>query len=209
MDITVNKKTVLCPECNERIKGGHIARHIKEAHAKENLTCGRCGKKFTRRQKLTSHRQNHCKSDPNLFPYRCACGESFKTEIKCKNHQKDSRYCVLKTICNKCKSKFSTVKELKNHCATCQDVGEDNVEQNNADPDGPAGENLEGESEAEGGSDAREGASTGNTPGNSDSPKSATACGDIFDDVILGNTDLADFDYEEVVRNVGNISFSF
>ena len=203
---------MLCPECNERIKGGHIGRHMKEAHAKENLACSRCGKNFTRRQKLTNHKLNHCKSDPNLFPYRCACGESFKTDIKCKNHQKDSRYCVLKTICKKCKSKFSTVKELKNHCSTCRGEGEDNVEQNNADPDRPAVEILEGESDAEVsevGSEAREGASTGITPGNSDSPTTVTACGDIFDNVILGSTDLADIEYEEVVRNVGNISFSF
>ena len=196
------RKTVLCPECNERVKGGKFVRHMKENHTEEKFVCNLCGNKFKRPENLKTHKKHSCKKDLNLFPFNCLCGETFKTEIKMKNHQKDSRYCVKRTTCEKCKLKMFTIKDLKDHIVTCHTEAEDNVDQGEGDGDeGEAIEDLEDNLEVEAELEDP-------PPGNSENPVSALA----FDNLILGDTgldDLAldDLDYDEVVRNVGNFSF--
>ena len=201
VEIKVSKKTVLCPDCNEKITGGQLARHVREKHSQEKFVC-RCGKHFVRAETLKIHKKQNCKSDPNIFPSICMCGESFKTEIKLKNHQKDSRYCVRKTICNKCKSKFSTIKELKEHTATCQTEAEENVDQGEDDgPEGEAMEDFEDYPEVE----AEREKDNPPTPGDSNNPNNVSA----FDNLILGDTGLDELNYEEFVTNVGNLSFTY
>ena len=188
----VPKKTVLCPDCNERVKGGKFARHVREHHTEEMFPCSQCGKKFKRKDRLTTHKQHSCKSDPNLFPFICMCGEPFKTEIKLKNHQKDSRFCVKKTTCVKCNLKFPTIKDLKDHTITCQTETEEDDELD--EDDDHEGEAMEDEL---------------HPSGDSDNPDNAPNNASVFDSVILDDTGLDDLDYEEFVRDVGNISFSY
>ena len=199
----VPKKTVLCPDCNERVKGGKFARHVRENHTEEKFNCSQCGKKFQRKDRLNTHKQYSCKSDPNLFPFKCMCGEPFKTEIKLKNHQKDSRFCVKKTTCVKCSLKFPTIKDLKDHTVTCQTENEQDVEQDVDDGhEGDAMEDLEDNLDVE--AELQD-----NPPGDSDNPDEAPENASVFDSVILDDTGLDDLDYEEFVRDIGNISFSF
>ena len=199
----VPKKTVLCPDCNERIKGGKFARHVREHHTEEKFACSQCSKKFKRNEGLNIHKQKSCKRDQNLFPFICMCGEPFKTERKLKNYQKDSRFCVKKTMCEKCNLKFPTIKDLKDHTFTCQTETEEDGEQDKDDGhEGEAMGDLEDHLDVE--AEVQD-----NPHGDSDNPDNAPDNASVFDNVILDDTGIDDLDYDEVVRNVGNISFSF
>ena len=224
----VPKKVVLCPECHERVLGGHFARHMKEKHSNETFNCKRCGEKYTRIENLTTHKNKHCKNDPNLFPFKCLCSNTFKTEKKLKNHQTSGR-CVLLTTCKNCKLQLPTKKELKVHMVTCQEEAEvegdvapvaglmedqDHEAEVGASGDVGQGGSLDvgqrGSLDAnQGGSgDARQGGSYDLNPENSDNPTNSRATNDNFDN-ILGDIDLSDDEYNQIVNDVGNISFSF
>ena len=219
VDLKVPKKVVLCPECHERVLGGHFARHMKTNHTNETFNCNQCGEKFKRIERLTSHQQKHCKKNPGLFPFKCLCNNTFKTEQKLINHKNSSR-CVLQTTCKICKLKLPTKKELKMHMVTCQKGAEDHMGQEEDDvPVGNLMEGIEDEDGAEvgGSGDSGQGGSgDGGQRGSGDGRQRGSGdglqggSGDNFDN-LLGDIDLSDDDgdYNQIVNDVGNISFSY
>ncbi|KAK9720316.1 Zinc-finger associated domain (zf-AD) [Popillia japonica] len=117
-----------CDLCDFRVPNKHLLpRHMrKHAPAKKDFLCSICGKAFSTKQVLNSHRLRHT----DERPFKCkTCGKAFKQPLDVQQHEARHED-TTRFVCDECGKSFKHKNTLNDHkirhtnqrnfeCTTC------------------------------------------------------------------------------------------